>query len=174
MNKIKIALACDKVGFKRKEEIKNYLKNEKNMDVVFDPCLSDEISERYDYTILADEICTKIQKDQFRLAIYVCGTGIGFTCQANQYWGIRATAVTNPYSAKRARLSNNVQIIGLGARITDLEYTKMIIDAWLDNPFDFDTARESSIDTLRKAELMDTKLLKKPDYIKWNMGFKKD
>ena len=27
-----------------------------------------------------------IQKDVCRLGIYICGTGIGFTCQANKHW----------------------------------------------------------------------------------------
>ncbi|MCZ6333787.1 RpiB/LacA/LacB family sugar-phosphate isomerase, partial [Escherichia coli] len=68
------------------------------------------------------------------------------------HWGIRAVAVTNPYSAKRARLSNNAQVIGLGCRVNDLEYSKMIVDAWLDNPFDFTTARENSKKNLLEPE----------------------
>lgn len=35
--KTKIAIACDDVGFDRKEEIKKYLEEEKNADVVYDP-----------------------------------------------------------------------------------------------------------------------------------------
>ena len=115
-----------------------------------------------------------IQKDVCRLGIYICGTGIGFTCQANKHWGIRATAVTNPYSAKRARLSNNVQIIGLGLRVNGLEYMKQIIDAWYDEPFEFSTARENSKNNLLEAEKNDNLLLKKPDHVAWNMGLRPD
>lgn len=35
--KTKIAIACDDVGFDRKEEIKKYLEEEKNAEVVYDP-----------------------------------------------------------------------------------------------------------------------------------------
>ncbi|GMA09111.1 ribose-5-phosphate isomerase [Tetragenococcus halophilus subsp. flandriensis] len=169
----KIALGCDSAGFERKEEIKDYLIHEKNYEVVFDPFSTFELSKG-DFTELADDMCETIQKDICRLGIYVCGTGIGFSCQANTHWGIRAVPVTNPYSAKRARLSNNVQILCLGARVTDLEYTKMIIDSWLDEPFDFENARKSSLNTLKKAEISDDKLLRKPDFVAWNMGFKPD
>lgn len=169
----KIALGCDSVGFERKEEIKKYLIQEKNCEIVFDPFATYELSKG-SFTELADNMCETIQKDICRLGIYVCGTGIGYTCQANAHWGIRAVPVTNPYSAKRARLSNNVQIIGLGSRVTDLEYTKMIIDAWLDQPFDFENARKSSLETLKKAEISDNKLLQKPEFVAWNMGFRPD
>ncbi|EFH8951198.1 RpiB/LacA/LacB family sugar-phosphate isomerase, partial [Escherichia coli] len=78
------------------------------------------------------------------------------------------------YSAKRARLSNNAQVIGLGCRVNDLEYSKMIVDAWLDNPFDFTTARENSKKNLLEAERNDNALLVKPADVRWNMGFRPD
>ena len=169
--KTKIAIACDDLGFEYKEEIKKYLINEKNADIVYDPVKvkADGINT---YAKLADEMSILIQKDVCRLGIYICGTGIGFTCQANKHWGIRAVAVTNPYSAKRARLSNNAQIIGLGCRVNSLEYTKMILDAWYDQPFDFTTARENSKKNLLEAEHNDNALLVKPAHIAWNMGFR--
>lgn len=171
--KTKIAIACDDVGFERKEEIKKYLLEEKNAEIVYDP-----VKQKKDgvnnFAILADEMAGVIQRDECRLGIYICGTGIGFTCQINKHWGIRAVAVTNPYSAKRARLSNNAQVIGLGCRVSDLEYTKMIIDSWYDNSFDFSTARENSKKNLLEAERSDNSLLVKPENVRWNMGFRPD
>ena len=159
--KTKIAIACDDLGFETKEAIKKYLIEEKNADVVYDPVQVPEDGVNT-FAKLADEMSVLIQKDVCRLGIYICGTGIGFTCQANKHWGIRATAVTNPYSAKRARLSNNVQIIGLGLRVNGLEYMKQII------------ARENSKNNLLEAEKNDNLLLKKPDHVAWNMGFRPD
>lgn len=171
--KTKIAIACDDLGFETKEGLLNYLVEEKNAEIVYNPVKNpgDGVNT---FAELADEMSTIIQKDECRLGIYICGTGIGFTCQANKHWGIRATAVTNPYSAKRARLSNNVQIIGLGCRVNGLEYLKQIVDAWYDESFDFETARENSKKNLLEAEKNDSALLKKPDHIAWNMGFRPD
>lgn len=171
--KTKIAIACDDVGFERKEEIKKYLLEEKNAEIVYDPVKQKEDGVN-NFAILADEMAGIIQRDECRLGIYICGTGIGFTCQINKHWGIRAVAVTNPYSAKRARLSNNAQVIGLGCRVNDLEYTKMIIDSWYDNSFDFLTARENSKKNLLEAERSDNSLLAKPENVRWNMGFRPD
>ncbi|WP_431088762.1 RpiB/LacA/LacB family sugar-phosphate isomerase [Paenibacillus sp. 8b26] len=169
----KIAIACDDLGFERKEEIIKYLIEEKDAEIVYNPVQTKEDGINT-FAKLADEMSVLIQKDVCRLGIYICGTGIGFTCQANKHWGIRAVPVTDPYSAKRARLSNNAQIIGLGCRVNGLEYTKMIIDAWYDEPFDFATARENSKKNLLEAERNDSMLLNKPDHVAWNMGFKSD
>lgn len=98
--KTKIAIASDDVGFARKEEIKKYLIEEKNMEIVYDPVTCKEQGVN-NFARLADEMAGIIQRDECRLGIYICGTGIGFTCQINKHWGIRAVAVTNPYSAKR-------------------------------------------------------------------------
>lgn len=171
--KTKIAIACDDLGFETKEALIQYLVEEKNAEVVYDP-VKTKANGINTFAELADEMSILIQKDICRLGIYICGTGIGFTCQANKHWGIRAVPVTDPYSAKRARLSNNAQIIGLGCRVNGLEYMKMVVDGWYDEAFDFETARENSKKNLLEAEKNDNLLLKKPEHVAWNMGFKPD
>lgn len=172
-SKTKIAIACDDIGFERKEELKRYLVEEKDAEIVYDPVKTPE-DGRNTFARLADEVAERIQRDECRLAIYICGTGIGFTCQANKHWGIRAVMVSNPYTAQRARLSNNAQVIGLGARVMGLPYMEQVLDAWYDNPFDWEHARENSKKNLLEAKADDDRLLAKPDYVAWNMGFEPD
>lgn len=167
---IKVAIASDNIGYGRKDEIIDYLENEKGIEVI--NLVKNKEEGVNTFCDQADKMAELIQRDECRLGIYVCGTGIGFTCQINKHWGIRATTVSDPYSAKRARLSNNAQVIGLGARVCGLEYMKMIIDAWLDEPFNWETARDNSKKNLLKAEENDNKWLQKPDYVAWNMGFR--
>ncbi|GMA07794.1 ribose-5-phosphate isomerase [Tetragenococcus halophilus subsp. flandriensis] len=169
----KIAVACDDVGFETKDKLVKYLVENKNAEIIYDP-VKQKKDGKHTYAKLADEMAELIQRDECRLGIYICGTGIGFTCQANKHWGIRAVPVTDTYSARRARLSQNAQIIGLGCRVNGLESMEMVLDAWYDEAFDFQKARENSIRNLLIAEENDNKLLKKPYYIAWNMGFKED
>ncbi|MFO5689621.1 RpiB/LacA/LacB family sugar-phosphate isomerase, partial [Klebsiella pneumoniae] len=68
------------LGFETKEAIKKYLIEEKNADVVYDPVQVPEDGVNT-FAKLADEMSVLIQKDVCRLGIYICGTGIGFTCQ---------------------------------------------------------------------------------------------
>lgn len=169
----KIAIACDDIGFECKEVIKRYLVEQKDAEIVYDPVTTPELGKNT-FATLADEMSELIQRDVCRLGIYICGTGIGFTCQANKHWGIRAVAVSNAYAAQRARLSNNAQIIGLGMRVLGIPAMEAVIDAWYDNPFDFSTARENSKKNLLEAKASDDRNLVKPDYVAWNMGFEPD
>jgi len=69
-------------------------------------------------------------------AILVCGTGIGVSIAANKVPGIRAALCHDNYSAERAALSNNAQIITMGARVIGTELAKSIAESFLGNTFD--------------------------------------
>ena len=69
-------------------------------------------------------------------AILVCGTGIGVSISANKVPGIRAALCHDTYSAERAALSNNAQIITMGSRVIGTEVAKTIADAFLAQTFD--------------------------------------
>jgi RpiB/LacA/LacB family sugar-phosphate isomerase len=69
-------------------------------------------------------------------AILCCGTGIGVALSANKVPGIRAAQTHDTYSAERAVLSNNAQIITMGARVVGSELAKSIADAFLRSDFD--------------------------------------
>ncbi|MCY4327261.1 MAG: RpiB/LacA/LacB family sugar-phosphate isomerase, partial [Rhodobacteraceae bacterium] len=72
----------------------------------------------------------------FERAILVCGTGIGVALSANKVPGIRAAQCHDVYSAERAALSNNAQIITMGSRVIGPELAKSIAEAFLAQSFD--------------------------------------
>ena len=61
-------------------------------------------------------------------AILVCGTGIGVSIAANKVPDNRAALCHDNYSAERAALSNNAQIITIGARVIGTELAKSIAE----------------------------------------------
>ena len=77
-------------------------------------------------------------------AILVCGTGIGVCITANKVPGIRAALVHDTYSAERAALSNDAQVITMGARVIGSEVAKSIADAWLNETNNFDAKGRSA------------------------------
>lgn len=168
MDKVRIALGCDHIGFELKEQLKKYLIEEKNMDVVIDPIRTPE-DGTCDFTVTTDTICRGIQEDKCRLALLICGTGLGYCSVANTYWGIRAAHASDCYTAERARKSLNAHILCIGARVMALEYAKKVVDAFLDEPFDY--ARTSSVINLKRIEDFENKRCPKPEYVKWSMGF---
>ncbi len=173
MKKRKIALGCDNVGFELKEQIKKYLIEEKNYEVVIDPVGKAEDGYLAGIKV-AEEMCVGIQKDECRLGLYICGTGLGFSTMANKYWGIRAAHASDCYTAQRARQSLNAQILCIGSRVLPFEYAKMVIDAFLDQPFSF--KRQSSVENLQMFKEHEEKVLGrvKPDYVAWSMGYSDD
>ena len=54
---------------------------------------------------------------------------------ANKVPGVRAAQAHDPYSAERARMSNDAQILTLGARVIGPELAKSIVRTWLHAEF---------------------------------------
>lgn len=96
------------------------------------------------YANLADRVASEVKAGQYDRAILVCGTGIGVCIAANKVPGIRAALTHDTYSAERAALSNNAQIITMGARVIGTELAKAIAEAWLAQTAHFDAAGKSA------------------------------
>lgn len=96
------------------------------------------------YADLSDRVASGVVNGTFDRAILVCGTGIGVCIAANKVPGIRAALTHDTYSATRAALSNNAQIITMGARVIGPELAKAIADAWLAETLNFDASGKSA------------------------------
>lgn len=68
-----------------------------------------------DYPDIARVVCEAVTKSQFDYGILICGTGIGMSIAANKVAGIRAALCCDVFSAQRARMHNNANVICLGA-----------------------------------------------------------
>nr|WP_181716228.1 RpiB/LacA/LacB family sugar-phosphate isomerase [Cryobacterium sp.]QJS06031.1 ribose-5-phosphate isomerase, sugar phosphate isomerase [Cryobacterium sp.] len=63
--------------------------------------------------------------------VVLCGTGIGVSIAANKVRGAYCALVTDAYQAERAQLSNNANMIALGAQITGPESAKRLLREYL-------------------------------------------
>ena len=88
------------------------------------------------YANLADRIGSGVLDGRWDRAILVCGTGIGVAMSANKVPGIRAAQCHDTYSAERAALSNDAQIVTMGSRVVGPELAKSIALAYLACRFD--------------------------------------
>jgi len=96
------------------------------------------------YANLSDRVASAVMAGDYDRAILICGTGIGVAMSANKVPGIRAAQCHDTYSAERAALSNNAQIITMGARVVGPELAKCIAEAFLANAQDFDPEGRSA------------------------------
>jgi len=127
-----IAIGSDHIGYQHKEDIKKYF-DERNIKYKDFGSFS---TERTDYPIIAKKVATSVSKKECDKGILICGTGVGMGIAANKVKGIRAVMCSEPYSSKLSRLHNDSNILTFGARVIGIELAKMIIDSWIDTPFE--------------------------------------
>lgn len=88
-----------------------------------------------DYPDIGTALAEMVAARQYDRGILICGTGAGMAIVANKVPGVRAVCVQDPYTAERARASNNAQIITFGSQITGFEVAKKLLDIWLKSEF---------------------------------------
>ncbi|HUG63250.1 MAG TPA: RpiB/LacA/LacB family sugar-phosphate isomerase [Methylomirabilota bacterium] len=99
----------------------------------------EDLSPRGDderYATTAERVALAVKDGTYDRGLLFCGTGIGVCISANKVPGIRAALTHDTYSAERAAMSNNAQIITMGARVIGPELAKAIADAYLASDFD--------------------------------------
>ncbi len=104
------------------------------------------------YANLSDRVANEVLAGKYDRAILVCGTGIGVCISANKVPGIRAALTHDTYSAERAALSNNAQIITMGARVIGSELAKAIADAFLAQTFDPEGRSATNVDAINALD----------------------
>ncbi|GLS88189.1 ribose-5-phosphate isomerase [Cypionkella aquatica] len=104
------------------------------------------------YANLSDRVANDVLAGKYDRAILVCGTGIGVCIAANKVPGIRAALTHDTYSAERAALSNNAQIITMGARVIGSELAKAIADAFLAQNFDENGRSATNVDAINALD----------------------
>ena len=147
---MKIAVAGDSAGEGLAKALADHLKEGYEGAEI---SRADEGSDRF-YANLADRVANEVLQGNYDRAILICGTGIGVCIAANKVPGIRAALTHDTYSATRAALSNNAQIITMGARVIGVELAKDIAGAFLKETFD---EKGRSADNVRAINEVDAK-----------------
>ena len=129
---MKIAVAGDSAGEGLAEVLSEHLSKTHDVDNV---SRTEQGPDPF-YAMLSDRVGSAVLAGTYDRAILICGTGIGVCLSANKVPGIRAAQCHDTYSAERAALSNNAQIITMGARVIGTELAKSIVDAFLACEFD--------------------------------------
>jgi ribose 5-phosphate isomerase B len=84
------------------------------------------------YPYIAKRAAQKVQADlENTRGILICGTGIGMSITANKFKGIRAAVGHDGYSVERSSLSNDCNILCMGARVIGIELGKKNVKEWL-------------------------------------------
>ena len=138
---MKIVMACDPNAAAFKQEMMEFVRE-----------LGHEVTDfgRDDpiYANVAFRAAEGVAAKEFDRGILFCGTGIGVMLAANKVKGAYAANVLNVYSAKRACLSNNCNIITLGSQVTGNMLAKELIAAYLSCTYEYNERSGKKVDAI--------------------------
>lgn len=129
MSEKTIYLGCDNAGFALKDAVISVLKE---MDIDYINMGVDSSDDGTYYPLIAERVAKAVAASETPAqGILLCGTGIGMAMTANKIEGIYAAVCHDNYSAERARLSNDGNVLCMGARIIGPELAKKVAREWL-------------------------------------------
>ena len=133
MSEKTIYLGCDNAGFALKDAVISVLKE---MDIDYINMGVDSSDDGTYYPLIAERVAKAVAASETPAqGILLCGTGIGMAMTANKIEGIYAAVCHDNYSAERARLSNDGNVLCMGARIIGPELAKKVAREWLSLTF---------------------------------------
>ena len=126
---MKIAIGCDPNAQEAKEELIRFMESKGYGEI------TDFGSEDVIYAHVAAAVAEAVARGEYDRGILICGTGIGVCLAAGKVKGAYPALISDIYSAKRARLSNNANIACLGAFTIGNKLREELVDAFLTNDF---------------------------------------
>jgi ribose 5-phosphate isomerase B len=150
---MRIAIGCDEAAYRLKKIIIDHLNNRNDIELVD---FGAEENQTVLYPDVAKIVAEAVASGEFERGILVCGTGIGMAITANKVNGIRAAVCHDPFSAERARKSNDAQVMCMGERVIGTELAKYLVDIWLKCDFS-GGGSQPKVDRIREIECANMK-----------------
>ncbi|PWG60803.1 RpiB/LacA/LacB family sugar-phosphate isomerase [Bifidobacterium catulorum] len=142
---MKVAFGCDPNA----TELKNLLMKEAE-DLGYE--VVDFPSDDPIYANVAIRVATSVANGEEDRGILLCGTGIGVSIAANKVPGAYCACVSDVYQAQRATLSNNANLISMGAQVVGPETAKVLMKEYLERTFDPNSRSKPKIDRICEYE----------------------
>jgi ribose 5-phosphate isomerase B len=143
-----IIIGSDHMGLPLKNSLRDYLV--KIGYEVVDIGVNTE--DPVNYPDIARELAEQVRLGKFDRGILICGTGIGMAIAANKVPGVRAAVIHDPYSAERARASNDAQIAAFGSQVIGLNTALKNLDIWLESEYVPGGRSQPKVDLLKAMD----------------------
>lgn len=128
---MRIAIGCDALGIELKTAVIKKLAEAGH--TVCDKGVYE--GEAYDYPDIADLVAKEILEGRAERGVLICGTGIGMAIAANKHKGIYAAVCHDIYSTERSILSNNANVMCMGALVIGRSTALTLLDKWFSLEF---------------------------------------
>ena len=150
-DQVTVALGADNAGAELKNALKAQLQADPRVREVLDFGVPDT-QDTTAYPHVGLDVAQAVARGDARRGLLVCGTGIGMAITANKVPGIRATVAHDSYSVERSVLSNDCQVLTLGARVVGPELAKRLVNEWLGYEFDPASASAEKVAVISEYE----------------------
>lgn len=142
---MKIAMGCDPNASALKLEMIKFVRSLGHE-------VTDFGSDDPIYAHVAIKVAEQVAAGSFDRGILFCGTGIGVMLAANKVKGAFAANVSDVYSAKRACLSNNCNIITVGSQTVGNMLARELIGAYLSCTYVYNERSGKKVDAYREYD----------------------
>ena len=143
---MKIAIGCDPNAQQAKEELIKFMEDKGYGEI------KDFGSEDPIYANTAVAVAEAVASGEYDRGILICGTGLGVSIAANKVKGAYAAVVGDAYSAQRACLSNNCNIITIGSQVTGYKKAEVMIEAYLKETYVYNERSGKKVDRIVEYE----------------------
>lgn len=142
-----VAVGADNAGVEYKNRIAADLAADPRIDKVIDVGVGAADDGTY-YPHVAVAAARLVASGEAQRAVLVCGTGMGVAISANKVPGVRASTAHDSYSVERLVLSNNGQVLCLGARVIGIELARRLAKEFFDYTFDPTSSSGPKVDAI--------------------------
>ena len=146
---MKIAFGSDQWGYAYKEMLMKEFaaKGHEFVDV------GTHSTEPVNYPGIAYDLAKKVSGGECERGILICGTGIGMALAANKVKGAYAAVCHDVYSTERSILSNNANVMCMGAQVIGPKIASALVDLWLGLRFDPNSQSAAKVEQIYKIEI---------------------
>lgn len=145
---MKIAIGSDQWGFDFKKMIIEEYGSKGHEFVDVGTFSKDPVS----YPEIAYAVSKKVSEGECERGILICGTGVGMALTANKVKGAYAAVCHDVYSTERSILSNNANIMCMGALVIGPQTAMRLTDLWLKLEFDTECASAKKVAKIYEIE----------------------
>ena len=125
---MRVGIAADHGGFLLKEQLMTALRNEGYELVDFGASHLDPSDDYPDFVIPLGKAVTR---GDIERGVTLCGSGVGACIAANKVPGVRATLITDVFSAHQGVEDDDMNVICMGARVVGFALALELIRVFL-------------------------------------------
>lgn len=146
----RVVVGADIAGVEYKDRIKADLEADERIDEVIDVGVA--VGEDIDYPHVGVKAAKMVADGTVDRAVLICGTGMGMAISANKVPGVRACTAHDSFSVERLVLSNDAQVLCLGARVIGPYLARRLVKEFFGYTFDASSASAPKVAAITEYE----------------------